>query len=631
MIAAAKAAAAAAEAEAAVFEAEAAEAAQAAEAAEAAQAAQEAAQEVVAPAVNKTRKKKSPTAALPIIASSSAAAAAEEPQEPQEPQKKKKKMTMKKKKNSKEEEAAAAEAEAAAEAAAEPEEAAAAAAEAELSELLSLLCDPDRGDEGAISPLVASVSAEFRRWVLLVAQEDLHMPPEFAAEAGGAVLLSGSHRMGLCARDSDVDLVGLAPHFCTPRHFFARLAPQLTAAGAECMTLIDSAWVPVLSFLWRGAQVDLALARSADSAVPPQLDEAAVLASDRACFDMASVRALNGPRTTDALLRLVGGGAARAAFLEALRCVRLWAQRRGLYSNKLGFLGGVNCAILVAHVSQQSPAGARAPELVRRFFEVFAGWAWPAPVELRGAPPTTAGEWGGSAAAFKYVKMPMLTPTVPAANAAHSVCAHSFAVITQELARGRKLVGGGDCDSWRQLFAPSDFFERHAYYLACHIVVAPGADRGWTGFVESKLRFLTARYYLESLTVRHPIVVYPTPTVVGGGGGGGGSDTVYYLGLDPDPAKKGPDVTAAAAADCVARFTHTVLLDDAKSGYAAGGGVDFYAELVTARAMQLRRTAAAATQKKKKRTWSELLFKGGAAPPPLGSPPLRVEVEGVCV
>ena len=40
------------------------------------------------------------------------------------------------------------------------------------------------------------------------------------------------------------------------------------------------------------------------------------------------------------------------SFLPVVRCVRKWAKARGLYSNKMGYLGGVNFNIMVAFASQ---------------------------------------------------------------------------------------------------------------------------------------------------------------------------------------------------------------------------------------------------------------------------------------
>lgn len=53
----------------------------------------------------------------------------------------------------------------------------------------------------------------------------------------------------------------------------------------------------------------------------------------------------------------------------------------GIYANKLGLLGGINCAILVAKTCQWWPK-ASAAKVVRMFFDVYSEWPWPRPVLL---------------------------------------------------------------------------------------------------------------------------------------------------------------------------------------------------------------------------------------------------------
>ena len=83
---------------------------------------------------------------------------------------------------------------------------------------------------------------------------------------------------------------------------------------------------------------------------------------------------------TDIILKLVPN---QETFKTTLRCIKLWAKNRGIYSNVLGYLGGVAWAILVANICIIFPH--LAPnKLLYNFFRFYSQWEWNAdnPIHL---------------------------------------------------------------------------------------------------------------------------------------------------------------------------------------------------------------------------------------------------------
>jgi len=108
-------------------------------------------------------------------------------------------------------------------------------------------------------------------------------------------------------------------------------------------------------------------------------------------LDETSVRSINGVRvaqyllstleTTDKNRKNYDSATQVDNFRLTLRAVKEWARVHGLYSNVLGFLGGVNWAILVCWVCKRYP-DAPASTLLQIFFKTFSTWKWPMPVLL---------------------------------------------------------------------------------------------------------------------------------------------------------------------------------------------------------------------------------------------------------
>lgn len=140
---------------------------------------------------------------------------------------------------------------------------------------------------------------------------------------------------------------------------------------------IEEAFVPIIKFVYSGIDIDLIFSRLDKDQVPKdqELLDDSVLQG----LDELELRSLNGTRVTDEILELVPQ---KAVFKLALRAIKLWAQRRAIYANKMGFPGGVAWAMLVARICQLYPQ-AVASTIVQRFFRIMEKWQWPQPVLLK--------------------------------------------------------------------------------------------------------------------------------------------------------------------------------------------------------------------------------------------------------
>lgn len=277
---------------------------------------------------------------------------------------------------------------------------------------------------------------------------------------------------------------------------------------------VTEAYVPIIKAVISGIDIDFGFATIQRDKVPSDLD----LTDDSVLrgADEVNARSLNGSRVTDAMLQLVPNV---ETFRDTLRVIKLWAKRRGIYSNTLGFLGGVQWAILVARVCQLYPT-ALPSMLVRHFFVILLRWNWPNPAMLRNfasrsgiTASLTFKEWNPQIyPADRQHIMPILTPAYPSMCATHNVSQSTFKVMQREFQRGYEVTDRilkSESHDWKELFEEADFFSRYKWYLTV-IASSDAEDRMhlWAGTVESKLRRL-----IVMLEENSPIINYAHPLI----------------------------------------------------------------------------------------------------------------------
>ncbi|KAJ2789167.1 polynucleotide adenylyltransferase, partial [Coemansia guatemalensis] len=177
------------------------------------------------------------------------------------------------------------------------------------------------------------------------------LPESLASACGGKIFTFGSYRLGVHGAGADIDTLCVVPSHVTREDFFDIMAGMLKERSEVTeITPVPDAYVPVIKMQFSGVDIDLTVAVLQQPTIPEDLelfDNNLLRTMDKTC-----VRSLNGSRVTDEILRLVPN---IESFRLALRCIKLWAKRRAIYSNSVGFFGGVAWAMVVARICQLYP------------------------------------------------------------------------------------------------------------------------------------------------------------------------------------------------------------------------------------------------------------------------------------
>ncbi|XP_071834965.1 poly(A) polymerase beta-like [Apostichopus japonicus] len=353
-------------------------------------------------------------------------------------------------------------------------------------------------------------------WIQQVAVAK-NLPPSVADTVGGKIYTFGSYRLGVHTKGADIDTLCVAPIHIERTDFFSSLVENLKAMPTtKDIRPVEGAYVPVIKLEFDNIEMDILFARLALRTIPENLDltDDSILRN----LDQKCVRSLNGCRVTDEILNLVPN---KETFRLCLRAIKLWAKKKGIYSNALGFLGGVSWAMLVARTCQLYPNVA-ASTLVNKFFLVFTQWAWPQPVLLK--QPKAVNDlnvpvWDPRVnIQDRFHLLPIITPAYPQQNSTYNVTQSTKAVMEQELKEGlgvtQEILQGKA--TWEKLFIPSNFFQKYKHYI---VLIASAGSKDhhleWVGLVESKIRILVGSLERNShIKVAHvnPKCHSPQPT-----------------------------------------------------------------------------------------------------------------------
>ncbi|XP_067941803.1 poly(A) polymerase type 3-like [Watersipora subatra] len=345
--------------------------------------------------------------------------------------------------------------------------------------------------------VLAKVNKMAKEWIK---EESLrkNIPPAAAEKVGGKVYTFGSYRLGVQTKGADIDTLCVGPRHIEHRDFFDTFYAKLSACpNVKSLHAVEEAFVPVIKMTFDGIELDMLYARLANPSIPEDLtlQDSKILKN----LETKCVRSLNGCRVTDEILRQVPS---QENFRLTLRAVKLWAKRKGIYSNVLGFLGGVSWAMLVARVCQLYPH-AEPSILLLKFFFIWSTWEWPKPVLLKDPEETDLKYpvWDPRVnPSDRFHLMPIITPSYPQQNSTFNVTRSTLDVMISEFKEGvatMEKILSNKCN-WITLFEPAKFFLNYKHYV---ILIAKADTEEsyikWQGLVESKIRML-----IQALEIR---------------------------------------------------------------------------------------------------------------------------------
>ncbi|XP_015790903.1 poly(A) polymerase type 3 isoform X1 [Tetranychus urticae] len=337
--------------------------------------------------------------------------------------------------------------------------------------------------------MLSQINELVQKWIRDASETKL-VGNESAQRMNGKIFTFGSFRLGVHTKGADIDTLLVAPRHIDRTDFFKTFATEISQLqNVEYVRKIEDAFVPVIKTKIDGIEFDILFARLALKNIPEDQD----LKSNELLRNLEPkcVRSLNGCRVTDEILSLVPN---HEAFKLSLRAIKLWAKRRGIYSNALGYLGGVSWAMLVARTCQLYPH-ACASTIVHKFFLIFSKWPWPKPVLLRALEEdkTNLGfpVWDPRINVNdRYHLMPIITPSYPQQNSTFNVTQSTKTIMLEEFNHALAIcdkISQGSAD-WKDLFKTSTFFSKYKHFL----VLICESKPEWIGLVESKIRHLVS-------------------------------------------------------------------------------------------------------------------------------------------
>jgi poly(A) polymerase len=312
------------------------------------------------------------------------------------------------------------------------------------------------------------------------------------------MFVSGSYRLGVHSKDADIDVLFVTTAAITRSMVFREFVQRLQECDdVQDLQPVPRARVPIIGLKLFQQDFDVLTCHLKVDTLPTK---AALLSSYEwmNCLEEECILAFNGPRVTEVILSNL---TRPTQYVTALRFLRHWAKQRCIYSNKSGYLGGINLSIMLLYIVQRHPC-ALASTLVHAFFETYAKWKWSksSAVTLDSHVQRHCPVWLQS---LEWLPKPteimiILTPCFPRFNTSFTASWYSCQVMQSEFVRAHTLIN----ESYATIATPLDCFQTCSRFIKVAID-APANPAGvlWQGFVEAQTRHLVQYLSKEELAV----------------------------------------------------------------------------------------------------------------------------------
>eukprot|EP01080_Neovahlkampfia_damariscottae_P000921 gene921-9830_t len=280
------------------------------------------------------------------------------------------------------------------------------------------------------------------------------------------LFIIGSYKLKCHSKGSgDLDLCCVGPE--TISDFFESfLNFILKNLEIKESRIIKDALFPVLKLKINNLSIDLQYAGMNEKEIPDKLLNLKKIKSK------SSINCINGIRDMEYIESIIPN---YDSFIILIHSIKIWAKRRGIYSNSFGYIGGISWIILVVIICLENPNEKIPDILFMKFFEKYSNinsfdTKKPLGLNSESTKPTKSN-----------FRMLIMTPMEPYRNTARNVTKSTFKFMMKEFQRANDILKKEGIQ--KQIFKKSNFFQEYEEFIQIELF----GSKSWNFYFESRV------------------------------------------------------------------------------------------------------------------------------------------------